>query len=130
MSKQGEKRATKYFANQLSRVTNSISSVFSLKSLEVIKKTRRPLYERNPTSYVSEWFNEYTPNVTFYIPANLRLQLQKAGKRSSMDEPAGTYAHQIYTRLLIDLSYNSSRLEGNTYSLLDTADQPIACQKY
>ena len=35
-------------------------------------------------------------------------------------EPAGTYAKQILSRLLIDLSWNSSRLEGNTYSLLDT----------
>jgi Fic family protein len=34
--------------------------------------------------------------------------------------PAGTYARQIYNRLLIDLSWNSSRLEGNTYSLLET----------
>ena len=33
---------------------------------------------------------------------------------------AGTYARQICQRLLIDLSYNSSRLEGNTYSKLDT----------
>ena len=33
---------------------------------------------------------------------------------------AGTYARQICQRLLIDLSYNSSRLEGNTYSILDT----------
>ncbi|NKB46177.1 MAG: hypothetical protein GKR77_00105, partial [Legionellales bacterium] len=33
---------------------------------------------------------------------------------------AGTYARQICQRLLIDLSYNSSRLEGNTYSRLDT----------
>src|SRR5262249_50668132 len=30
------------------------------------------------------------------------------------------YARQILSRLLIDLSWNSSRLEGNTYSLLDT----------
>ena len=35
-------------------------------------------------------------------------------------EAAGTYARQILNRLLIDLSWNSSRLEGNTYSLLDT----------
>jgi len=35
-------------------------------------------------------------------------------------EPAGTYARHICQRLLIDLSWNSSRLEGNTYSLLDT----------
>ena len=35
-------------------------------------------------------------------------------------QPAGTYARQILNRLLIDLSWNSSRLEGNIYSLLDT----------
>jgi Fic family protein len=35
-------------------------------------------------------------------------------------QPAGTYARKILNRLLIDLSFNSSRLEGNTYSLLDT----------
>lgn len=35
-------------------------------------------------------------------------------------QPAGTRARQIFDRLLIDLSWNSSRLEGNTYSLLDT----------
>lgn len=41
--------------------------------------------------------------------------------RSSEDElPAGTYVQQIFNRLLIDLSWNSSRLEGNTYSLLET----------
>ena len=34
--------------------------------------------------------------------------------------PAGTYARKIYSRLLIDLSWNSSRLEGSTYSLLET----------
>lgn len=35
-------------------------------------------------------------------------------------QPAGTFARQIFNRLLIDLSWNSSRLEGNTYSLLET----------
>ena len=35
-------------------------------------------------------------------------------------QPAGTYARHILGRLLIDLAWNSSRLEGNTYSLLDT----------
>ena len=34
--------------------------------------------------------------------------------------PAGTYVRQVLDRLLIDLSWNSSRLEGNTYSLLET----------
>jgi hypothetical protein len=35
-------------------------------------------------------------------------------------EATGTYAKQILKRLLIDLSWNSSQLEGNTYSPLDT----------
>jgi Fic family protein len=34
--------------------------------------------------------------------------------------PAGTYARKIFNHLLINLSYNSARLEGNTYSLVDT----------
>ena len=34
--------------------------------------------------------------------------------------PAGTFGRQLLNRLLIDLSWNSSRLEGNTYSLLET----------
>ena len=33
---------------------------------------------------------------------------------------AGCYARQILQRLLVDLSWNSARLEGNTYTLLDT----------
>ena len=41
--------------------------------------------------------------------------------RSPADQtPAGTFARDILNRLLIDLSWASSQLEGNTYSRLDT----------
>ena len=36
------------------------------------------------------------------------------------ERPAGTYARDILGRLLIDLSWASSRLEGNTYTRLET----------
>jgi Fic family protein len=42
------------------------------------------------------------------------------GQPPDDERPAGIYARTIYNRLLIDLSWNSSRLEGNTYSLLET----------
>jgi Fic family protein len=42
------------------------------------------------------------------------------GRVEAQARPAGTYARNIINRLLIDLSWNSSRLEGNTYSLLET----------
>jgi Fic family protein len=49
-----------------------------------------------------------------------KFKLFQLGNTGKPEYPAGTYARQILNRLLIDLSWNSSRLEGNTYSLLDT----------
>jgi hypothetical protein len=42
------------------------------------------------------------------------------GKSPKEQQSAGTFVRQVFDRLLIDLSWNSSRLEGNTYSLLET----------
>lgn len=117
VEKLGNKRGTKYKAIQHE---NIIDSCFSSKSKKILEEIRLPLYERIPITYMDNWFDAYQPNSSFYIPLELRLQLHKAGNRSTLSAPAGTYAHQIFNRLLIDLSYNSSRLEGNTYSLLDT----------
>lgn len=117
----GQKRATKYKTKKPSqRNHKETSSCFSSKSAAVIEQVKRPLYERIPVTYRDEWLYSYKPNVTYYFPLQFRQQLHDAGKRLQREAPAGTYAHQIYNRLLIDLSYNSSRLEGNTYSLLDT----------
>lgn len=44
------------------------------------------------------------------------------GRTADADEPAGTYSRAILNRLLIDLSWASSHLEGNTYSRLDTRE--------
>ena len=46
--------------------------------------------------------------------------MRECGVTEIVEQPAGTYAKRVLSRLLIDLSWNSSRLEGNTYSLLDT----------
>ncbi|KAG1244050.1 hypothetical protein G6F65_022025 [Rhizopus arrhizus] len=37
-------------------------------------------------------------------------------------QPAGTYARRVLEPLLLDLSWSSSRLEGNRYSLLATQE--------
>jgi hypothetical protein len=63
---------------------------------------------------------DYEPNITFYLPASLRRNLAEIGYVGMSELPAGTYLRQLMNRLLIDLSWNSSRLEGNTYSLLET----------
>lgn len=82
---------------------------------------RRPIADRPPTGYQREFVDGYTPNVTYYLTEPLRRHLHETGRtRPDGQRPAGTYARDILSRLLIDLSWSSSRLEGNTYSLLDT----------
>lgn len=75
---------------------------------------------RKPVGYNRGFLDSYRPNETFYLSQEQRVHLAQVGKPNFADQAAGTYAKQILNRLLIDLSWNSSRLEGNTYSLLDT----------
>ena len=70
--------------------------------------------------YKRDFLEKYRPNVTHYLTQAERQHLARIGRPDFADQPAGTYAKQIMNCLLIDLSWNSSRLEGNTYSLLDT----------
>ncbi len=84
------------------------------------KAVRASLQTRQPVGYNRDFLDAYRPNETFYLPANIRQHLFELGRSSDGERPAGTYARQIFNRLLIDLSWNSSRLEGNTYSLLET----------
>ncbi|GLO63914.1 hypothetical protein MACH09_44220 [Vibrio sp. MACH09] len=62
----------------------------------------------------------YIPNETRYVSEDMASQLHSLGRRFNKKLAAGTYAKDIVQRLLIDLTFNSSRLEGNTYSILDT----------
>lgn len=121
VKKIGEKRSSRYIAvGRLSQSNNAIGSCFSSASLEAIQAIKRPLFERQPMTYSEKWLDSYRPNSDYYLGVALRKQLLESGRRASSQDPAGTYAYQIFNRLMIDLSYNSSRLEGNTYSRLDT----------
>ena len=92
----------------------------STTSVEIQKYLYQPTTVRKPVGYNRDFLESYRPNVTAYLPPAERARLRDAGSHNMAPQPAGTYAKQILSRLLIDLSWNSSRLEGNTYSLLDT----------
>ena len=78
-----------------------------------------PPDQRPPASYRQAFLDDYRPTAGHLSQADLD-ELSKAGQMAADPAPAGTYARGILDRMLIDLSWNSSRLEGNTYSLLDT----------
>ena len=70
--------------------------------------------------YQREFLNRYRPNRDTYLSRPQMAHLLEAGHTPFDARPAGTYARAILDRLLIDLSWASSRLEGNTYNRLDT----------
>jgi Fic family protein len=124
--KVGEKKARKYLPLSMSEtenighLTNSAHEIFSPESQNNLKFLDTPPHGRPKMSYNRYFLDSYEPNKTAYIPERVRKRLYKEGKRFDKSLAAGTYAREICQRLLIDLSYNSSRLEGNTYSRLDT----------
>jgi len=88
---------------------------------DILEYVSRPAAARTPRGYQRRVLDEYVPNQTAYIPDKLKVHLHKIGKPIVAERAAGTFARDILNRFLIDLSWASSRLEGNTYSRLDTA---------
>jgi hypothetical protein len=119
----GEARARRYFG-----VVTSVSDGFprqiplSADSQDILAYIDQPAQARKPVGYQREFLDAYLPNTTWYLSAAMRRQLHRMGKTADIDQPAGTYSRAILNRLLIDLSWASSHLEGNTYTRLDTRE--------
>ena len=96
------------------------SKPLSSESEAIQRLLKQPAANRIPVGYNAHFLQSYRPNADYYLTETQRARLMALGQTTHGDLPAGTYARQILQRLVIDLSWNSSRLEGNTYSLLDT----------
>lgn len=126
----GDKRATRYYyllpptmhlmtdieRTPISKAMPPLSAACQ----EIRSLVSLPENRRKPVGYNREFLESYRPNIDSYLTPEDIQRLTRIGKTLREDEPAGTYAKEILNRLLIDLSWNSSRLEGNTYSLLET----------
>lgn len=134
--RRGAGKGTRYFATAVSAkprappmptardeavdANDAVAIPLSREGGEVRRFIQRPSAEREPVSYKREFLTAYRPNVTTYLPPATLVHLQQIGTADGQSQPAGTYARNILDRLLIDLAWSSSKLEGNTYSLLDT----------
>lgn len=124
---QGEGRARRYLAASDAAADLALDRFpafipLSPDSRDVLAYVQQPLAARKPVGYQREFLESYEPNRTCYLPEPLRRQLHRLGRTSQAQAPAGTYSRAILNRLLIDLSWASSHLEGNTYSRLDTRE--------
>ncbi len=124
----GEARSVRYlcapmvpgFADAPESVIAQVYVPTSLEGEQIKTWVRQARQLRPPVGYKLEFLERYHPNQTAYLPQNLRNQLHALGRSPADQTPAGTFARDIFNRLLIDLSWASSQLEGNTYSRLDT----------
>lgn len=121
----GKGRATRYELAKVAPVSNpdAINSELlplSGQAREIRQYVSQPQQKRQPVGYNRSFLDNYQPNSSSYLTKQEKERLAGLGITAQMNAPAGTYAKQILQRLLIDLAWNSSRLEGNTYSLLDT----------
>ena len=127
----GEGRARRYFAAGHPPGTGPLTTgadgfprsiPLSADSLDILAYVDQPTAARKPVGYQRDFLDAYRPNETWYLSESLRRQMHKMGRTADADEPAGTYSRAILNRLMIDLSWASSQLEGNTYSRLDTRE--------
>ncbi len=131
VEKLGDGRSTRYRATDAANAAlgalPSISPTlagpgplqWSPAALPLVEALQAPLGTRTPVGYDRSFVDSYTPNQSSLLPPSLATDLYKAG-RGQDQQPAGTYAREVLEQLLIDLSWSSSRLEGNNKSLLDT----------
>ncbi len=121
----GKARARRYRLRRAEEISRAAPTSFALARTrageDIARAVRADRASRTPVGYSRAFLDAYRPNETFYLAADLRRHLLDIGRTSDGRQPAGTFARQLLGRLLVDLSWNSSRLEGNTYSLLETA---------
>ena len=122
----GNARATRYtLAEPSASSTSSIGAAaaggptWSPASRTLRARLTVPLAAREPVSYKREFVDRYAPNTASLLPESLTTALAAEGRMRDR-HPAGTYARKVLEQLLIDLSWSSSRLEGNRYTLLET----------
>jgi len=76
---------------------------------------------RTPIPYDPDRIGGYVPNQTRWLPEEAAARMRDAVEQAGGQRlDASTYSRAIAERFLIDLSWASSNLEGNTYDHLST----------
>jgi hypothetical protein len=120
VAKVGRSVAVAYILAEASTHSDNVGIVLSPAGRAVLDLVTQPVIAKRPVTYHQDFLDGYAPNETFYLPEAIRTQLHDMGRTGTSGRPAGTHLRDVIGRLLIDLSWASSKLEGNTYSRLDT----------
>jgi len=97
-------------------ITASASEVRS-----IVRARHRPPPLTGPfIAYDQSLLRSYKPGETWYLTTTQCDWLMRIGRSPVAQQPIGTYAQEIYSDFLIDLSWSSTRLEGSNLTRIDT----------
>ncbi|MGA4005800.1 Fic family protein [Ralstonia nicotianae] len=86
--------------------------MWSSAGTELIRRLDLPLAARGPASYQREFVERYVPGESWL------MQQDEAEELYRLCQPhVGVDARRVFAQLLVELVWNSSRLQGNRYSL-------------
>lgn len=89
----------------------------------VLAHLRTPVSQRPAARYRREFAGHYRPNESRYLTDEDRAELEKAGTPfldPVFASEGVTYARRVLSELEVDMSWASSRLEGNSYDIIET----------
>jgi hypothetical protein len=128
----GDKRGTKYrIADDQGKVIRAAlpktetnlrrAGAFQISqpAKKVFQYVTTPILSRITVGYQKSLLDEYQPNITSYLTAEETGALFALGRMETQTGSGSGASAITHDRLMIDLTFNSARLDGNTYSLLD-----------
>lgn len=89
--------------------------IWSPAGIELIRRLAAPLAVRGPVSFQREFVECYVPGESWLMQEEAADELYRLCHLQG--PPAGVDARKAFSQLLVDLAWNSCRLEGNRYSL-------------
>lgn len=98
-----------------SETESAAHPIWSTSAVELIHRFDVPMAARGPATYQRDFVQRYAPNQSQLMPREVAEELYRAGSRSQA-RSAGDWSDRTLVEPLVDLSWNSSRLEGNRYS--------------
>lgn len=89
--------------------------IWSAAAVRLARRLDLPMAARGPVTYHCEFIDSYVPNESTLIPREVAAKPYHLGHLLGPRCVVAS-ARQVFLALLVDLSWNSSRLNGNRYS--------------
>ena len=97
----------------------SVHVPLGLETWEIDEYVNSPLPLRDTVGYSRELLQEYRPNSSRYLPESATEKLTQIGEMRSRQLASSHALEQRIERLIVDVSFGSSKLEGISTNYLD-----------